>query len=215
MKKTDTKKITVIGMFCALAFVAMVSIKIPVVLFLKYEPKDVIITLCGLIYGPLSSLVVSLIVSFIEMITVSDTGIIGFIMNVLSTVAFSCTASAIYKKTKTLKGAVIGLIAGVITMTAVMVLWNYIITPLYMATSRTEIAAMLVPIFLPFNLIKGSINAALTYILYRPCVEALRRAKLVPTSKNVTSKTNIALIIVAFLVLISGILMILAYNGII
>ena len=41
MKKTDTKKITVIGMFCALAFVAMVSIKIPVVTyFIPYKRFD-------------------------------------------------------------------------------------------------------------------------------------------------------------------------------
>ena len=45
------------------------------VLFLKYEPKDIIIACAGLIYGPLSSLAVSLVVSFAEMITVSDTGI--------------------------------------------------------------------------------------------------------------------------------------------
>ena len=93
--KYNTKKLTTISMLAAISYVVMLFGRIPMVLFLKYEPKDVIITLCGLVYGPLSSLVVSLIVSFIEMITVSDTGIIGFIMNVLSTVAFSCTASAI------------------------------------------------------------------------------------------------------------------------
>jgi hypothetical protein len=30
--------------------------RIPVVLFLKYNPKDIIITLGGLIWGPLTSL---------------------------------------------------------------------------------------------------------------------------------------------------------------
>ena len=93
--KVDTKKIAVIGVFCALSYIAMMFVKIPVVLFLKYEPKDVIITICGLIYGPLSSFVVSVIVSFIEMISVSETGVIGFLMNVISTCTFSCTAALV------------------------------------------------------------------------------------------------------------------------
>lgn len=216
MKKIDTKKISAIGMFCALAFISMVMIKIPVVLFLKYEPKDVIITVCGLIYGPIYSFVVSLIVSFIEMITVSDTGIIGFVMNVLSTVAFACTASYIYKKGKTIKSAVIGLCTGVVLMTIIMILWNYIMTPIYMGQSRADIAAMLAPVFLPFNLLKGSINAALTYLLYKPVIKILRTAKLAPPSENQGErKTNMFMIVACLVVLATGILIILAYNGII
>ena len=43
------------------------------------------------------------------MFTVSDTGPIGCIMNVLATCAFCCTAAFVYKKFHTRKGAVIGL----------------------------------------------------------------------------------------------------------
>ena len=216
MKKIETKKITAIGMFCALAFIAMVTIKIPVVLFLKYEPKDVIVTMCGLIYGPAWSLVVSLIVSFVEMITVSDTGFIGFIMNVLSTTSFACTAAIIYKKGKSIKAALIGLILGTVLMTVLMVLWNYLLTPIYMNQPRAAVASLLLPAFLPFNLIKGSVNATLTYLLYRPCIEALRKAGFAAPSKSADKKkTNVPVLVGCSLVLIVCIILILVFNGII
>lgn len=184
MKHTDTKKLTILAMLCALAYVAVSLIRIPAVEFLKYEPKDVIITFGGFLYGPSAALAVSVIVSFLEMVTISDTSWIGLLMNILSTAAFACTASLLYKKKHTLSGAVVGLCIGTVLMTAAMLLWNYLLTPLYMKTPRADVAAMLVPIFLPFNLIKGSLNSALTALLYRPLVQSLRRAKLFPRTQS-------------------------------
>ena len=40
---TKTRKLTLIAMFCAIAYVVMVVARIPVVLFLKYEPKEMCI----------------------------------------------------------------------------------------------------------------------------------------------------------------------------
>ena len=105
-------------------------------MFLKYDPKDIIITIGGFIFGPLSALLISSVVSLVEMVTLSETGIIGLIMNILSTVCFACTASYIYKKKHNLKGAVTGLVCGIILMVFAMLLWNYLITPLYMNVSR-------------------------------------------------------------------------------
>ena len=42
-----TKKLTMVAMLCAVAYVVVVVVRIPVVLFLKYEPKDVVITIGG------------------------------------------------------------------------------------------------------------------------------------------------------------------------
>lgn len=175
---SKAKKVALVGMLCALAFVTVVAIRIPVVLFLKYEAKDVIIALGGFIFGPLTSLIVSVIVSFIEMITISDTGYIGFIMNVLSTCAFACTAAFIYKKKHTITGAITGLVCGILLATAAMIAWNYFLTPIYMNTPREVVAKMLVPYFLPFNLAKNAVNAALVLLIYKPVVIGLRKAKL-------------------------------------
>ena len=83
--------IAVIAMFTALAYVSVIIAKpIPNVAgFLSYEPKDAIIVIAGLLISPLASALISLLVSFIEMITISTTGPYGLIMNVLSTCAFA------------------------------------------------------------------------------------------------------------------------------
>ena len=176
----------------------------------------------------------SVVVSFIEMITVSETGVVGFAMNVLSTCAFACTAALIYKKLHTLKGAIIGLIAGWIAMAVIMVLWNYIVTPIYLASLthgfsdfealsesvkqiRPGVASMLIPVFLPFNLLKGGLNAAITMLIYKPVRVALSKSKLLPAppSGKQKSKINAGVMLGSIFVLITGVLLILVYQGII
>lgn len=111
-------------------------------------------------------------------------------MNVLSTCAFACTAAFIYKKKHTLRGALVGLLCGVVLMTIVMLLWNYLITPIYMGYPREAVAAMLPTVFLPFNLLKGGLNAALTMLIYKPVVNALRKAHLAPERPSDSPKTG-------------------------
>ncbi len=181
-----------VAMFSAVSFVAvLVSKVIPNVAgFLSYEPKDAVIVIAGLLYGPLTSVLISLIVSFIEMITISSTGPYGFLMNVVSTCAFAVPAAWYYQKHRTQKDAVIGLVIGVLTMAAAMLLWNYIITPFYMGVPRATVAGMLMTVFLPFNLVKGGINAGLTLLLYKPVVNALRAAGLAQPSSSGKTKGN-------------------------
>lgn len=213
---SNTKKLTSGAMLCAIAYVVMVIGRVPVILFLKYDPKDVIITLGGLIWGPGMACIVSAVVSLIEMFTVSDTGIIGCIMNFISTCSFACTAAFIYKKKRTLAGAVTGLVAGVIAMVCVMLLWNYLITPLYMKVTREQIVAMLPTVFLPFNLLKGGLNAAFTFLLYRPVITGLRKAGLVEASSSTKAKKMpLGLVFVAVMIIVTCVLFILSLKGII
>ncbi|MCI8631906.1 MAG: ECF transporter S component [Lachnospiraceae bacterium] len=210
MKISRTKKLTTLAMLAALAYLVMVVGRIPIVLFLKYDPKDVIITIGGFIFGPLSAFAISAVVSVIEMFTVSDTGIIGAVMNLVSTCSFAFVAALIYKKNHTLKGAVIGLLVGVCSMVIVMLLWNYLLTPIYMGYPREAVAAMLPTAFLPFNLLKGGLNAGLTVLLYKPVVKTLRKAGLAPaseqTEEKVSGKVSASVMIIAVLVLITCIL---------
>lgn len=218
---SKTKKITIIAMLCAISYVVMMVGRFPVVLFLKYDPKDVIIALGGLIYGPMSAMIISVIVSFVEMFTASDTGFIGLVMNILSTCAFCCTAAFIYKKKHTIHGAVAGLAAGTVAMVIAMILWNYLVTPIYMGAPREQIAAMLVPVFLPFNLMKGGLNAAVTFLLYKPIVTGLRKAGMIETAEQntVSSKAKAGVVIgymlLAVVIIITCILFILTKQGII
>ena len=209
--KNNTKKLTATAMFCALAFVAVVLCRIPVILFLSYEPKDIVITLGGLIYGPWTAFLISVIVSVVEMITISNTGPIGLIMNILSTCSFACTAAFIYKKKRTLTGAILGLFAGSFAMTGVMLLWNYLITPLYMNATREQIVGMLLPAFLPFNLLKAGLNAGFTFLLYRPVISTLRRTKLLePSLPNAQKKNSWGIFLIAGLIVATCILFVLS-----
>ncbi len=180
---------------------------------MKYDPKDVIIAIGGFIYGPVPAFIISLVVSFVEMLTLSGTGIWGMTMNVPSSCAFACSAAYIYKHDRSLKGAVKGLLTGVVLMVAVMMLWNYIITPIYMGRPREAVAMMLLPYFLPFNLLKGGLNAAITMFLYKPIVQTLRRANLVPDGGQKASAFNIGTLLVAMLVIVSCVLVMLIFKG--
>ena len=175
--KKDTRKIAAAGMLCALTYVVMAVGRVPVVLFLKYDPSDIIVTLGGLIWGPMMAFAVSAAVAVIEMLTVSDTGVLGCIMNIVQTVSFACTAAAIYQKRRTLGGAVAGLLTGCAAMVTVMMLWNYFLTPLYMGYPREAVAELLLPAFLPFNLLskRGSMRRSPSCSISRwspPCGKA-------------------------------------------
>lgn len=191
--RTNVKTITSIGLLTAIAFVVMLLSKmLPSVNgFLDFDFKDIVICIGGFVFGPLTAAIISILVAFIEMITISSTGPIGFIMNALATCAFCCTASFVYKKVHSKKGAVIGLTLGVIVLTAVMLLWNYLITPIYQGVPRDVVAAMLPTVFLPFNLVKGGMNMAATLLLYKPVVTALRKARLVPESQAGAQKGKV------------------------
>ena len=214
-----TKKLTFGAMLCAIAYVVMMLIHVklvPAAPFLTYDPKDVVIALGGLIWGPGMAAIVTAVVALVEMVTVSDTGIIGCLMNFISTFAFAGTAALIYKKKHSLSGAVMGLVAGCIVMTGAMLLWNYLLTPIYMGTPREQVAGMLLPIFLPFNLLKAVLNAAFTFLLYKPLVISLRKAGLIETSTGAKQqKISWGMMLGALLVIAACILIILYMNGVI
>jgi len=212
------KKMTLLAMFAAVAYVFMFFGRLPIstVDFLKYDPKDIIIVICGFIMGPSAALLVSAIVSLIEMVTVSTTGFWGLVMNILSTCSFACTASFIYKKKRTLSGAITGLAVGCAVMIVMMLAWNYLVTPIYQGVPREAVAAMLIPVFLPFNALKGSINAAMTLIIYKPVSVALSKAGFLRISDNVKNgKLNIEVLSASVLILLTSVLIILAMKGII
>lgn len=213
------KRIALIGVFSALAYVFVLIGRIPIssVEFLKYDPKDIVVAICGFILGPLPALIVTVVSSLIEMLTISETGFIGLVMNILSTAAFALPASFIYTKKRKLSGAVYGLICGVLLMAAVMLLWNYLITPIYMGMPRDAIADMLLPVFLPFNIIKGGLNAAFTMLLYKPVVTAMRKAHLIEDVKSdgKIKIFNVWTVIISLFVIAVCVLCVLAIKNII
>lgn len=215
--KISAKTVATVGMLCAIAFVAnLISQVFPTVSgFLSFDLKDVVIVIGGFMMGPVTAVVISVIVSLIEMLTVSSTGVIGLIMNILSSCAFAGVAAGIYHRDRSMKGAIIGLVAGILCMTAIMLLWNWLITPLYMKVAREVVVSMLVPVFLPFNLVKGGINATLAMLLYKPVVTALRRANLVEAGASGKGGAKVGVIVVSAVLLVSFVLLALVLAGVI
>ncbi len=212
--KLSVKKMVLLAMLSAVAYIMVFLVRIPVVLFLKYEPKDVIITIGAFLLGPGAAFLCSLVVSLLEMITISDTGPIGALMNLLSTCCFACTAALIYKKKHTLSGAVLGLCTGSLVMVTAMLLWNWLITPLYMGVPRQQVQALLIPAFLPFNALKAGLNTALTLALYKPLVGALRKTGLVPAASQKAVGSKLGIYLLSGILLVTCILLLLALRGI-
>jgi len=208
MRNDKTRYITTVGMLCAFAYVlTLVGHFVPIYFndFLRYDPKDAIIVIAGFAMGPLASLIISVIVAFLELVTISTTGFIGFAMNIIASASFACIAALIYRYKKSIGGAVLGLVISSAVTVGAMVLWNYVVTPWYMGVPREVIAGMLLPVFLPFNIIKCGLNSALVMLIYKPCVQAMRRVGLLPPSHaSGTKKPRASWLTVALSLLVMG-----------
>ena len=181
MKNISTKKMTVLALFCALAVVLCLLMRIPLVpsmSFLTYDPKDVIIGMGVFLFGPVSAALISAISSAIELLFRGG-NIIDWLMNVISSCSFACTAAVVYKRMHSKNGAFIGLCVGIIVQILVMLLWNYVMDPIYFGMPREAVVGMLPAIAL-FNLLKGLINAGILLLIYKPVSNALHKSGALP-----------------------------------
>ena len=208
------KKLVIAALFSALAYAAtLLTAWIRVAGFLTFDAKDTLVTIAGLILGPVYAVAISFIVSLIEIIFIPDTGPWGFLMNFLSTAVFSAVCALIYKYKKNIKGACIGLVAAVFSTTATMVVLNLVITPIYTGYPTATIAAMIPTLFLPFNLTKAVLNAALVLVLYKPISRALKATKMLDshsakdgaTDKKSRLATNIAVLSIGLVLVTASI----------
>jgi riboflavin transporter FmnP len=220
MTKSDLKlkSLCAMGMLTAIAIVCDIFIRIPNIGgFLTYEPKDVILVIGAFIFNPIAGIIMSLVVCLIEMVTISHTGIIGLIMNFLASAVFVGVSSVIYHRNKKMSRAIIGLIAGSLSMIVIMLLWNYIMTPIFMGVPREAVLHMILPLLLPFNLLKAGLNSTLTMFLYKGIVTALRKSKLVPESENKQTKksvsTSVLIVVTSAFLAITLLLVILIFAG--
>ena len=92
----------------------------------------------------------------------------------VETTTLTLVAGSIYRRHKTKKMAVVGLLCGTIAMTAMMFAANLIITPLFMGVTR-EVVMSLMPFILAFNVVKAGINSVVTFILYKRISPFLHR----------------------------------------
>lgn len=212
----DTRSITTLGLLTALAYAAMAACKVIPAIggFLSFDLKDTVMAIGGFLFGPVAALCMAVIVPLIEFVTVSDTGWYGLIMNIIATSLFVLPAVILYRRKHDTKHAVIGLTVGGVCLTVGMILWNYIITPLYFGMPRSAVLDLM-PMIIGFNIVKSVCNAALIMLLYPPVSTALRRAHLVAPSKYSATggqkpKFNYLPMAVSAVVLVTGVFFLLA-----
>ncbi len=215
-KISKTRYATGIGIFSSLAYLTTLICKlIPSVGgFLSLDAKDAIIAIASFIFGPLSAPIISLIVAFVELVTISETGWYGFVMNFASSTVFSLTASLIYKRGKSYPSAIFGFFVAILATVGTMLILNTYITPLYFGMPRETVVDMLPTLLFPFNLAKTLINSAISLILYKPIINALRMAKLIPRKEHKTqiNKTTILTFILGFvLIIIASIILVIIW----
>ncbi|NLK36937.1 MAG: ECF transporter S component [Epulopiscium sp.] len=178
-RKISTKQLVVMAMLAAISIVFVTVIHFPLfpaAPFLEYDPADIPILIGTFIYGPVAGFILTVVVSLIQGTTVSaGSGIIGIIMHIIATGSCTLIAGTIYFKHKTRKSAVVALAVGAFTMTLAMVMMNLILTPLFMGAPMSVVLQMMVPIIIPFNLLKSGINCVVTFALYKSISHIIKK----------------------------------------
>ena len=60
-------------------------------------------------------------------------------------------------------------------MTAVMIPLNLVFTGIFMGTGVKTVVSMLIPAIIPFNLAKATINAVVTFAVFTPISQVLKK----------------------------------------
>ena len=165
------RKLAVMAMLIAVSIVLVYLIHFPIfpaAPFLEYDPADIPILIGGFAYGPLAGVLLVVVAAFIQGFTVSaQSGVYGIIMHIIASVVLVVVAAGIYRLIHKKVGAVIGLVLGTLCMGVVMMVANHFITPIFMGAPVEVVDAMLLPVILPFNLIKAGVNSVITFLIYK------------------------------------------------
>ena len=180
-----TAKVAKLGVLAAISIVLVAIIHIPIfpaVSFLEYDPADIPILLGTFALGPAAGILLTIVVSVIQGVTVSAASSwYGIVMHVIATGAYVAVAGTIYKMHKSKKTAIIALIAGTAAMTLVMIPANLGLTPIYLQMVGVPAEAALPTVktllgwIVLFNFIKAGINSVLTFVLYKRVSGILHR----------------------------------------
>lgn len=224
-RRFKTKRLVVIALFCAIAYLAVFVFRISGIGgFLTFDVKDAVITLGAMVFGPIVGIVISFVVALFEMVSFSGTGPWGALMNFVSSAVFAGCASAIYRYFPVIKrrvsGALIGLGSGVVIMTAVMMLLNLLITPIYLNVSVEMVKSLMFPLLLPFNAIKSILNASLVMMLYKTVSSSLKRMGIVESAsvssnggERVRSRSVVILIAAALIAVACIVVLLVVFDG--
>ena len=169
--KIGVRKMCTMAILAALSLVLLFILHFPIIPaapWLEYDPADIPILIGGFVYGPIAGIIITVIASLVQALTISaSSGWVGFIMHVIATGTLVAVSSTYYKFHKTHKGALIALILGCISMAAIMIPTNLIFTVNFFKQPLELVKASIIPILIPFNLIKSGANSIIVLLIYK------------------------------------------------
>ena len=173
LNRASTVRLTTLGMLAAVSLV-LVFFNFPLfpaVPFLKFDFADTPILISSILFGPIPSLAVLFVVSVIQAFLLGGDSYLGCIMHLVASGAMVVVAGLICRKGAKNSRSILGLVLGALTMTALMIPMNYLITPLYLGGHSAEnislISSLMLPAIIPFNLIKSFVNCLLSFIVFK------------------------------------------------
>lgn len=163
----STKQLVIMALFSAVAIlISFIEIVlIPSASYLSYDPAFMPAMVCGFAYGAGPGAVVSSIAAIGHGMITGNW--VGALMNVFAGLFFVVPAALIYHTKRTYPRAIIGLAVGVVFAIVGGVLTNLTLGVWFWYGSIDQIAPLILPVIVPFNLLKGLLNAVLTLLVYK------------------------------------------------
>lgn len=163
----STKQMVIMALMCAIgALLSFVEFPLlPGVTWLKFDASNMPAMVVGFGFGPGAGVAVGIVIAIIHGLLMAD--FTGTLMNILCVTCFVLPAALMYHKKRTYPVAIAGLVLSIIAATLAAIVGNLILTPMWLGVPLDAVIAMIIPILIPFNLLKGLINAVLTLIIYK------------------------------------------------
>ncbi|ELC8425222.1 ECF transporter S component [Clostridium perfringens] len=171
-KTLNTNRFIKLSLLSAIAVILMYIDfpVIPIFPWLKIDLSDVPALMGAFAFGPLAGVIIELMKNLLILIVKgTGTGFVGELANFLVGVALVWPAALVYKKNKTKKTAILGMVLGILCIEVVGILANvYLLLPAYgMAMSKAELMQYVTVGLIPFNGIKSILVCGITYALYK------------------------------------------------
>ena len=136
---------------------------------MKYDPSGIVSLLATILYGSWIGVAVA-VTSWIPHLVTDP---LGAFMNIMATVSLILVVGTVYRRKPCLMHAVLGCAAGVVVSSAVSICLNFVVTPLYMGATYEQVASLVLPALLPFNVVKALANSVVAIVSYRKLASLL------------------------------------------
>lgn len=180
----NTHQLVVMALMCALSILlSFIEFAIfPAAAWLKYDASFIPAMICGFAYGAGPGAAVGLVSVVLHGLMSGN--IWGAVMNALVVCGYVIPSALIYQHRRTWAGAIIGLAVSFICAIVLAIVGNLLVTPLYAGMPVEAVAAMIVPILLPFNILKALLNSVITLIIYKAISNLITPKKDQVTGRN-------------------------------